>query len=94
MAKRDLKWQKPDETSILREETKEQQPPETQTLRESAEKEAPKERAKHRLTVEIYEDQFMALEIRKARREAGTVTDQIREALDSYLSGVGESEET
>lgn len=46
------------------------------------------ERAKHRLTVEIYEDQFMAMELRKAKREAGTVTDQIREALDTYLKSV------
>ena len=93
MAKRDLNWQQASETSILRDEAKEsQQGPATQTQPATTEKEAAKERTKHRLTVDIYEDQFMALEIRKARRVAGTVTDQIREALDRYLSAVGESE--
>lgn len=60
----------------------------TEILREDAIPPQKKERAKHRLTVEIYEDQFMAMELRKAKREAGTVTDQIREAIDSYLKSL------
>ena len=56
--------------------------------------EQPEERAKHRLTVDIYEDQFMAMEIRKATRVAGTVTDQLREALDQYLAAVEKNDES
>ncbi|CAN5787987.1 hypothetical protein BH24DEI2_BH24DEI2_08450 [soil metagenome] len=93
MAKRDLNWKKVGETSILREEVKETQEGfSTERVRVLGTEE-PKERAKHRLTVDIYEDQFMAMEIRKATRVAGTVTDQLREALDQYLAAVEKNDE-
>ena len=86
MAKRDLNWKKAGETSILREDVKkEQEGFSTERVRVPGTEEH-KERVKHRLTVDIYEDQFMAMEIRKATRVAGTVTDQLREALDQYLA--------
>lgn len=86
MAKRDLSWKKTGETNILR--TESEQGEATDLQRGQPEAAQRKGRVKHRLTVDIYEDQFMAMEIRKATRVAGTVTDQIREALDLYLAEV------
>ena len=81
MAERKLAWNKPGEgETILRDEPK----PDAEPAAEPAQtKRQP--RAIHRLTVDIYEDQFKRLSIRKVVDEAGTVTDQIREALDLYL---------
>ena len=91
MAERKLAWNKPGEgESILRDEPRAENAADTPAP-EPAEQRPPK-REIHRLTVDIYEDQFKKMSLRKIVDDAGSVTDQVREAIDRYLESVGGQE--
>ena len=95
MAERKLAWNKPGEgENIFRDEPQAETTKETvvsenevTTTSKNSESKSNK-RTIHRLTVDIYEDQFKQMSLRKIVDEAGTVTDQVREAIDLYLEGI------